>query len=179
MMIMDRLKQEGKRLNAIPLLELSEIDRYREYCLGYFFEVSVDNYEYFLEYCKNNNIKGVVDIGCCMGYQSELFLNNGIDYVGIDDTLNSFWNEDRAKYETKEYPYDLVGYEDYLAISNLCLGWNCYLYNGIETLEGQFKQLTKDFNRSLISMQKDNVKHISKYFKEVNNIQGNIFELIR
>lgn len=175
---MNRLKEEYKRLNNIPILELSDIDRYKEYCLSYFFEVSLENYNYFLEYCKNNNIKGVVDIGCCIGYQSELFLNNGIDYIGVDGTTNSFWNEDKANYITKEYPCEIKGYKDYLAISNLCLGWNCYLYNGIETLEGQFKQLAKDFDRSLIYMQKDNIEYIRKYFKEVNNLTGNFFELI-
>jgi len=172
---MERLKQELLRLNS-----LSVIDDYilREYCLTHFFEVSVDNYRYILNYCLKNNIKGIVDIGCAMGYQSELFLNNNIDYIGVDVSSNFFWNNNKFIYIKNKYPFDLSKYKDYLGVSCLCLSWNCYLEEGIKTLEGQFKQLSKDFKRSLIYGQIDNIEYVKKYFKEVNNLNSNFFECI-
>ncbi|EQK39794.1 hypothetical protein C672_3613 [[Clostridium] bifermentans ATCC 638] len=168
------------------LIELSELYRktkneeymIQEYCLSHFFEISKENYIKVLEYCIANNIKGIVDIGCAKGFQSELFLNNNIDYIGVEESSNYFWNDDKFKYIKAKYPISLKEHKNYLAVSILCISWNCYLYNGMKDLHLQFKQLT-EFDKCLIYGQKEHMEIAKYYFKEVNNICGSFYELKR
>ena len=101
------------------------------YSIDTFFEVEVyKTYEVFAKIAKEKGFSRVFDIGTAFGLQSEVFLNEGIDYVGINDGNLNFWNKDKFKYIVGEYPFKIEAKETDLAVSSLCLTWNCYLHEG-------------------------------------------------
>ena len=140
------------------------------YSIDHFFECeNYKIYEHIAKHCKEFNIDRVIDIGCAYGHQSEVFLNNKINYVGVNDHYLDFWNYNKYDYIVREYPFEYKGkyfevnYSD-LPISVLCLTWNCYLYNGEETLRKQIEALTRDFRHCLLYLQKDKLDFVKQYF---------------
>lgn len=176
---MDRLSEELS--NVDKLYSETKKDEYlhKQYCLEHFFEISSSTYEEIVKYCIDNEVEGVVDIGCAYGYQSELFLVNDINYIGIDESSDYFWNSEKFTYYKVKYPCDMKKYNNYLAISSLCISWNCYLHEGEKTLNDQFYQLSNDFRRCLIYGSPENMMVAKKYFSEVNNIKRKFYELIK
>lgn len=173
---MERLKQEIKNLDKLYKETKDDRYLYRRYDLDHFFEISLETYEAILKYCKENDVLGIIDIGCAFGYQSEMFLLNGIDYIGIESGLDYFWNEDKFKYIRGKYPCDIEN-NNYLGVSSMCISWECYLDNGLETLDDQFKRLSEDFKRCLIYGQKSNMPYANKYFKKVERLKSGLYEL--
>ena len=98
-----------------------------------------------------------------------MFLNNNIKYIGINDYYLDFWNYNKYDYIVREYPFEYeskyfeVNYSD-LPISVLCLTWNCYLYNGEETLRKQIEALSRDFRHCLLYMSKDKLDFVKQYY---------------
>lgn len=132
------------------------------------------NYEFIAKWCLENNISKVYDIGCGYGHQSEFFIENKINYVGIEsENLSSFWRENQLNYLKKSYPFKINTNKNDLAISVLCLTWNCYLTDGEKTLHKQLKQLSEDFNHCLLFIAKDKVDFVKCYYKEHINLGGN------
>lgn len=133
-------------------------------------------YEIIADFAKNNGINKVYDIGCAYGHQSEVFLNNNLDYVGIETTMSGqFWNNDKFSYIKKEYPFEIKAGSDEIAISVLCLTWNCYLYEGEKTLDEQLEALYRDFHHCILYAPKEMVSYISKYFKNVTEIGRSLY----
>ena len=109
-----------------------------------------------------------------MGHQSEVFIDSDIEYIGINDLpVKNYWNSDRYKYITKQYPFKIEAKETDLAVSLLCLTWNCYLYKGEKTLKEQCEALTRDFKNVLLYMQKDKLLFVAKYFKSYEMLHDN------
>lgn len=145
-------------------------------CIAHFFECKgVDKYSTIADFCKQRGFNKAYDIGCAYGHQSEIFLLNNIDYVGIDERCTNFWNKDKYEYITKKYPFKINAKDNELAISVLCLTWNCYLNEGDTTLHAQLKQLSKDFNNCLLYIAKDKVDIVKQYFKGYEYIEGNFY----
>lgn len=131
-----------------------------------FFECRKDNkYEFILNFANKHNLKRIYDIGCAYGHQSEVFLNQDVDYIGIEMAKIDFWNNDKFKYIVGNYPFKIDTNKDDLAVSVLCLTWNCYLYEGEETLRKQCEQLQKDFKHCLLYLPKEKIEFVKKYFK--------------
>lgn len=148
---------------------LMEID-----CIDHFFECEgLNKYSLVAKFCKERGFNKAYDIGCAYGHQSEVFLLNGINYFGIDENCTNFWNKDKCEYKTKSYPFKINAKENELAVSILCLTWNCYLDEGDITLHNQLKQLSDDFNNCLLYIAKDKVNIVKKYFKGYEHIEGN------
>lgn len=154
----------------------SNIDDIEKRCLEHFFECETGKiYNDIIDICTNNNIKKVFDIGCAYGYQSECFIDTNIDYIGIDENTLNFWNRDKYKYIASRYPFEIKTKNDSVAISVLCLTWNCYLHEGNKTLNQQLTQLAKDFDKAILYISKDKVDYVKKHFKHCKNIKDNIY----
>lgn len=161
----DNLYESTKDSNY--LMEMDCIDHIFE-CEGY------KTYERIQEFCKEYNFKTIYDIGCAYGHQSEVFINSDINYVGINNCKLDYWNRDRYDYITQQYPFKIEVKENELGISVLCLTWNCYLYNGEQTLNEQCEALKRDFNSCLLYMSKDKINYVSKYFKNNQVVDENL-----
>ena len=143
------------------LMLLDSIDNFFE-CETY------KKYEFVLNFCKKNGFNRIFDIGCAYGLQSEVFLDTKVDYVGVDEWKGlEFWNEKQFKYIVGHYPFKVNTNDNDLAVSSLCLGWNCYLHEGEKTLIEQCEALQRDFKQCLLYIPKDKIECIGRYFEKV------------
>lgn len=146
------------------------------YCIDHFFECeTAKTYESILDVAKNKGYNRVFDIGCAYGHQSEVFFNSEIDYVGIDEYQVDFWNIDKYKYIKGKYPFKISTRDKDIAISVLCLTWNCYLYEKEKTLKDQLEQLSNDFQSAILYLAKDKVDFVKEYFPMAEKIDENLF----
>lgn len=170
-----------ERLNSIEkeLSENIDIKKNRELLMEHdsiinYYGGGKERYSTALEFIKMKGLERVFDIGCGYGFQSELFINSGINYVGIDGSVreNQFFNKDKATYLSKVYPFDIEAKNTDLALSVLCLTWNCYLFNGAETYKQQMEQLSRDFKHVILYMNKADLNFVKSYFKGYESIEG-------
>lgn len=125
-------------------------------------------------YLKQSRCRTVYDIGCAYGYQSEAFLQENINYYGIEGyfTGHGFWNQDHFRYIEKEYPFKISAPEKSAAVSSLCIGWPCYRYRE-DIWEEQAKALARDFNRVLLFTTPDFEEILKKYFNHTKYLEFN------
>lgn len=160
----------------LNLYENENLDLERRMDLDNFFECEVgDKYKTILNFCKDKGYKRVFDIGCAFGTQSEVFIGSGIEYVGINDHKLTFWNSDKYDYIVNRYPLEIKTEEADIAVSTLCLTWNCYLYNGEATLNEQLSQLSKDFESVILHIPKDKLEYVLKYFPVYECVDKNTY----
>lgn len=169
----DRLEKEFERLISLPIED--SFSNEASYSLLCALEMGNENYEFIKEFCKKNGITKVTDIGCAHGFQSEVFIDSDIRYRGIEISGCGYWNNDQFEYIQSEYPCNLETEQNELAVSVLCLGWNCFLFDGKETLKAQFKSLSKQFKQALIYMQSDFFGEVSGYFNTAYKVAGNFY----
>ena len=129
-------------------------------------ECSLGNYDYMIELAIKKGFKRIVDIGCVYGHQS-ILCENRIDYVGVDEDLVDFYNEDKYDYYVGKYPQEIsfLMDENEIAVSNLAIGWNCYVNE--EETEEQFKALSENFKACLLYIPTDREELLKKYFKNI------------
>jgi len=160
-MNLNRLKKECDQLKKEnTLIALMKMD-----CLCTQFECETfPFYDQAAEICQKLGATKIYDIGCAYGYQSEVFLQRNMEYVGIEGffTGEGYWNNDKFSYIEKEYPFKINASETDIAISHLCIGWNCYNFDGI--WEEQAKQLALDFKTVLLNCQTEFLPILKKYF---------------
>ena len=110
------------------------LDMYEDYELPFreefiFFEC---RYAGIIEDIRRRGLKAnnIIDIGCQLGIQSELFKAQ-YKYIGIDSCHNNFFNKEyeNCKYITGIYPNIEINYDDSIVISSMSLG---YFYDGRE-----------------------------------------------
>jgi len=146
------------------------------HCIDHFFGAEgYRTYGMIAEFCKTNGIERVFDIGCAYGHQSECFLQEGIDYVGVNTNKIDFWNADRFEYVTGHYPCELPTKKNDLAVSVLALTWNCYLYEKEETLKQQCEALHRDFEHCLLYLTEGAMQYLSQYFKKVEKLDRDLY----
>lgn len=166
---------------ATECLELYRQDNKVEYlmeedCIAHLFGCQgIDIYEQIASFCKERGIKRVVDIGCAYGHQSEVFLKEGIQYIGVNEHKVEFWNADKFQYIANHYPCELPTQKGDLGVSVLCLTWNCYLYEGEKTLKEQCEALQRDFEHCLLYMVPERVDFVLRYFKKVEKIDKKLY----
>jgi hypothetical protein len=175
-----RLDDRRKKLLELDILEnppsskyLMEMDSIDHFGAGGF-----EVYSSISSFCKENSIERVVDIGCAHGHQSEIFLQEEIDYVGIDQGSQTFWNAENFTFISNSYPCELPLKKGDLGVSVLCLTWNCYLFEGETTLRKQCEALERDFDHCLLYMQADRIDFVCNYFKKVIKLQCQYGNLI-
>ena len=150
-----------------------------ENSLMHFFECETkDIYENVIRAASNKGFKRVFDIGCAFGHQSEAFLNfGGLEYVGIDDSIPKgyAWNNKVYEYILGTYPFEMKTETTDIAVSVLCLGWNCYLYEGDETLKAQIEALARDFGSAILYIPKGIVDFILSYYSFAEKIGDGLY----
>lgn len=180
----ERLNQRGKELYnasrkivneqgmkaALTSEESRALDMESD-CINHLFECEiVGTYETIVAFAKENQFSRIVDIGAAYGHQSECALNEGIDYLGVDDAAHNFWNADTFKFITARYPAPLPLAEGDLGVSVLCLTWGCFLTEGDKTLHEQCAALAKDFKHCILYLPKEGREAMAQYFETVTKL---------
>lgn len=92
-----------------------------------FFE---DYYYAIIKDLIKNNIKSVIDIGCQLGLQSELFIRTGIHYTGIDNSTVRFFNNDCNNVDFKFDNFMNIDIKDKVCIASMSVGYfSDYIYS--------------------------------------------------
>ena len=81
------------------------------------------NVQELLLFLIKNNIKSVIDIGCQLGLQSELFIRTGIHYTGIDNSTVRFFNDDCTNVDFKFDNFMNVDIKDKVCIASMSVGY--------------------------------------------------------
>lgn len=160
-------KSDIKR--AIDVLEEYRLNMLREMdALDHTMEISLKNYDFMIDFAIEKGFKRVVDIGCAYGHQSEL-CQGRIEYRGIDEDLVNFYefNDKNNNYSVGKYPFYIPFdiYKKDLAISNLAIGWQCYVDE--KEFREQCKALSNDFKASLLYLPTDREPILKECFKNV------------
>ena len=85
-----------------------------------FFE---DYYYAIIKDLIKNNIKSVIDIGCQVGLQSELFVRTHIHYTGIDYSTVRFFNGDCTNVNFKFDNFMNIDIKDKVCIASMSIGY--------------------------------------------------------
>ena len=102
-----------------------------------YYESELINFPFFEDYYYaiikdliKNNIKFVIDIGCQLGLQSELFIKNGIHYTGIDNSTVRFFNDDCSNVDFKFDNFMNIDIKDKVCIASMSVGYfSDYIYS--------------------------------------------------
>lgn len=131
-------------------------------------EVSLKSYDFMIDFAIKKGYKRIVDIGCGYGHQS-ILCRDRIKYVGIDEDYVEFYNFDdpNNSYSVGKYPFYIPFdmYKKDLAISNLAIGWQCYVDE--KEFKEQCKALAEDFKASLLYLPTDREPILKEYFKNI------------
>ena len=118
--------------------------------------------------------KKVIDIGCCTGYQYLYFKAHGIEMMGID--IHPFKGLEPApiRMETCTYPHPLHEIFDYdpeetVGVSSLCMSY-------LGDIEPMFRQAAKDFKYLIITLNRDKMDIVEKYF-HLEKVERDIYWL--
>ena len=101
--------------------EFDEPDYYEGELIAFpFFE---DYYYVILKDLIKNNIKSVIDIGCQLGLQSELFIKTGIRYIGIDNSTVRFFNNNCSNVMYISDNFMNIDTKDKVCIASMSIGY--------------------------------------------------------
>ena len=104
--------------------EFDEPDYYESELIAFpFFE---DYYYAIIKDLIKNNVKSIIDIGCQLGLQSELFIKTGIHYTGIDNSTVRFFNDDCANVDFKFDDFMNIDIKDKVCIASMSIGYFGY-----------------------------------------------------
>lgn len=105
-----------------------EPEYYESELIGFpFFE---DYYYAIIKDLIKNNIKSIIDIGCQLGLQSELFIKTDIHYTGIDNSTVRFFNDDCVNIDFKFDNFINVDIKDKVCIASMSVGYfSDYIYS--------------------------------------------------
>lgn len=129
-------------------------------------------YGNILDCCKEHGYDTIYDIGCSYGWQSELCLHDRIKYIGIEmsgiHSIDGFWNSDIFEYINKKYPFEISATKTAVAVSVLCVGWNCFDFDGnnLKCIQA----LSRDFNQCILYIPESYVEICKQYFKNIYSI---------
>lgn len=102
-----------------------------------FFE---DYYYAIIKDLIKNNIKSVIDIGCQVGLQSELFVRTHIHYTGIDYSTVRFFNGDCTNVNFKFDNFMNIDIKDKVCIASMSVG---YFSDEIHSDDDYIKKLSE------------------------------------
>lgn len=121
------------------------------------------DYEFAADLCEKLGLKGVVDIGCSYGFQSEIFVKKRLIYHGIDNSRTHFWNhgENHVTFQSEEYPcFVNVDTKKMLAFSRFCVG---------HTMK-DYEKVSEDFTYLLVDKKEETDSGLSRYFIHVSDL---------
>lgn len=149
------------------------------YNLEHFTTIGLEDYKKALDYAKENGYGKVVDIGSAFGWAADLFLQEGINYESVDDSLGKYrYKNKHLTSHSGWYPLISVGSDDSrLAISIMSIGWP--VYNFDKNWEPTFKKLAEDFETSLVVAPHDTILEVRHLFSSVREFAPSFYELKR
>lgn len=101
--------------------EFDEPEYYESELIAFpFFE---DYYYAIIKDSIKNNIKSIIDIGCQVGLQSELFIKTGIHYTGVDYSTVRFFNDDCTNVDFKFDNFMNIDIKDKVCIASMSIGY--------------------------------------------------------
>lgn len=101
--------------------EFDEPEYYESELIAFpFFE---DYYYAIIKDLIKNNIKSIIDIGCQVGLQSELFVKTGIHYTGVDNSTVRFFNDDCTNVDFKFDNFMNIDIKDKVCIASMSIGY--------------------------------------------------------
>lgn len=166
--------------------ENQKIDLNADYSLTSLIGEGLGNYLTVLEYCVENGITDIVDIGIAHGFQSDIFINNNISYTGIELNVDEYlrnYKNGRANYIKGFYPNieeELnINKDTTLGVAILSLGWGVYVRDDKELIYKQFKRLSEDFKHSLVYIDETILPIIEPIFDKVVKLKWNFYILIK
>lgn len=129
--------------------EFDEPDYYEGELISFpFFE---DYYYCVIKDLIKNKVKFVIDIGCQLGLQSELFVRAGIRYTGIDDSTEIFFNNNCSNVMYISDNFMNVNIEDKVCIASMSVG---YFSDDIYSDDDYIKKLSECKRLYIISTPK-------------------------
>lgn len=123
------------------------------------------DYQLVADTCRKLGLRGVVDLGCSYGFQSEIFQEKRLKYHGIDNGCIHFWNGggENITFQAEEYPcYVNVETRNMLAVSRFCVGYTMKDY----------EKLAKDFSCILVDKNGEAYYGLSRYFTYVSDLSA-------
>lgn len=118
--------------------EFDEPDYYEGELISFpFFE---DYYYCVIKDLIKNNVKFIIDIGCQLGLQSELFVRAGIRYTGIDDSTEIFFNNNCSNVMYVSDNFMNVNIENKVCIASMSVG---YFSDDIYSDDNYIKKLSE------------------------------------
>lgn len=166
--------------------ENQKIDLNADYSLTSLIGEGLGKYLTVLEYCVENGITDIVDIGIAHGFQSDIFINNNISYTGIELNVDEYlrnYKNGRANYIKGFYPNieeELnINKDTTLGVAILSLGWGVYVRDDKELIYKQFKRLSEDFKHSLVYIDETILPIIEPIFDKVVKLKWNFYILIK
>lgn len=121
------------------------------------------DYQLAADICRKLGMRGIVDLGCSYGFQSEIFQEKRLTYHGIDSRCTHFWNsgEENVTFQAEEYPcYINMDTKHMLAFSRFCIG---------QTMN-DYGKLAEDFTYILVDKNAAAYYGLSKYFTHVSDL---------
>lgn len=131
------------------------------YCLESFLvEGGIEAYVAAAVYAKEQGFRVIVDIGCSLGFQSSLFEDLGLYYIGIEaNPEKNMWPT--TKFIASAYPFHIPANPMLrtatLGISRLCVGYEC---------QGDmvYDALFRDFDHLMISGPNGAIQALTKRY---------------
>lgn len=151
--------------------EFDEPDYYESELIAFpFFE---DYYYAILKDLIKNNIKSVIDIGCQLGLQSELFVRAGIRYTGIDDSTEIFFNNNCSNVMYVSDNFMNVNIKDKVCIASMSVG---YFSDDIYSDDDYIKKLSECKRLYIVSTPKfiDKLKSTMNLVDRLYNVSLDI-----
>lgn len=155
----DDITQEDKDLLKI----YDEIN----YCKEEFIYANINDwYKNVALYVKNRGFETVIDIGACYGFQAENFINENLNYIGVEcvkymKDYQFMKDHEKVTYILKKYPCEIEIPEKSVLVSNLCIG---YLVN-----EEAFEEMNKTFQTVILN---NKCKGLEKYYPVITELKN-------
>lgn len=188
------LKRELKQLELIERVYPQYDKRYKEtfpkpknigkdvtaedienYCLESFLvEGGIEAYAAAAVYAKEHDFRVIVDIGCSLGFQSSLFKDLDLYYIGIEKIPEkNMWPA--TKFIATAYPFHIPATPKLraatLGISRLCVGFEC---QG----EAVYDALYRDFDHLMISGSNESIQALTKRYgvpERIDSVSGELW----
>jgi 3-demethylubiquinone-9 3-methyltransferase/sugar-phosphate isomerase family protein len=151
--------------------EFDEPDYYEGELISFpFFE---DYYYCVIKDLIKNNVKFIIDIGCQLGLQSELFVRAGIHYTGIDDSTEIFFNNNCFNVMYVSDNFMNVNIEDKVCIASMSVG---YFSDDIYSDDDYIKKLSECKRLYIVSTPKfiDKLKSTMNLVDRLYNVSLDI-----
>lgn len=161
----DLIKERQEYIRNYNKRPVSDLEVTYWYCFDVFREGTAEVYNKICSICKEHDINGVFDIGCCFAFQSRIFKSNGIHYCGLEmvDYIACMAAQQTSLICYGKYPLGVRMSKFFrnqfriAAVSNLCVGYQA-------DSDDVYKQLAQDFDYFCGGVSEEAKQKLRRYF---------------